>query len=62
MPPNWVSEASPTLGCSILIYMSVCRNVGMYVGLSTKICMSKCVGGITHTHAQSQLWAVKTNL
>ena len=46
--PNWASEASPTLGCSIEIlrdiYMCVCRG-------------PKTVGGITWAkcvHAQSQ--------
>ena len=39
---SWVSEASPTLGCSIEIsrdiYMSVCMSV---------VCQINCVGGIT---------------
>ena len=52
---SWVSEASPTLGCSIEIlrYIYVCRFV------YKTIHMSECVGGITrpkHTHAQSQFW------
>ena len=52
----WVSEASPTLGCSIEISRDIymCRFV----------CppYAKCIGGITwpkHEHAQSQFWAVK---
>ena len=53
---NWVSEASPTLGCSIEIlrdlYMSVSRSV-RYV-----CCVQKCVAGITwpkRAHAESQI-------
>ena len=60
---NWVSEASPTLGCSleisIDIYMSVCRYVGMYVGLSTKNMYAKMRGrnyvAQTHTCSKSVL-------
>ena len=63
----WASEASPTLGCSI----EISRDIYMYVGLSTfvygnpihKICMLKCMGGITwskHAHAQSQFWELET--
>ena len=58
---NWASEASPTMGCLIEISRDICQ----YVGLSKKICMPKCVGGITwtkHAHAQSKFWAVKTAL
>ena len=58
----WVSEASPTLGCSIerfrMIYICMC--VGLYVYR-----MPKYIGGITwpkHAHAQSKFWAVKTDL
>ena len=46
----------------------VCRYVGMYVGMSVclkKMCMTKCVGGITwskHAHAQSKFGTVKTDL
>ena len=60
---NWASEASPTLGSSIEIsrdIMSVCMSVCLQ-----KIRIPKCVGGITwskHAHAQSQVWAVKTDL
>ena len=61
---NWASEASPTLGCSIEIlrdiYVSVSRSVGQYVCR-----VQKCVGRIMwpkHAHAQSQIWAVKTDL
>ena len=62
---NYASEASPTLGCSIEISWDI---VCVYVGLSmfvwethTKLCMPKCVGGITwskHMHAQSQFWEI----
>ena len=38
-----------------VIYM--CRSVGRYVCR-----VPKCVGGITCAHAQSQFWAVKTDL
>ena len=58
---NWVSKASLTLGCSIKILRDIYLYVAMYVGLSTKIRMPKCVGGITwpkHAHAQSQFCAV----
>ena len=48
----WASETSPTLGCSIEISHDVhiiCRHV----------CHGpKCLGA----HAQSQFWAVKTDL
>ena len=65
---NWASEARPTLGCSIEIsrdiYMSVGhQSVGWSVGMS--VMSKKCVGGITwpkRAHAQSQIWAVKTDL
>ena len=43
----------------------ICLYVGMYVGLSKKIRMPKCVGKMTwpkHAHAQSQFCAVKINL
>ena len=51
----WASEASPTLGCSIEIPRDIyiCRYVCHVL---------KCVGGITYAHAQSQFWAVKTDL
>ena len=49
----WASEASPTLGCSIEISRDICRYVCRVL---------KCVGRITCTHAQSQFWAVKTDL
>ena len=56
---NWASEASPTLGCSIEISHDICvsQSVSRYV-----CCVPKCVGGITCAHAQSQFWAVKTDL
>ena len=63
---NWVSEASPTLGCSIEISRDVGLYVGVYVGLSTKIYVCQNVWvelcGPKHTHTQSQFWAVKTDL
>ena len=49
---NWASEASPTLRCSIEISRDI------------YICWYVCriLGGITYAHAQSQFWAVKTDL
>ena len=55
------------MGCSIEISRDI---YSRYVSLSTgnpykKRRMPKCVGGITwpkHAHAQSQFWAVKTDL
>ena len=46
---NWVSEASPTLGCSIEISSDIYVCVGLYVHR-------------TWPNAQSQFWAVKTDL
>ena len=57
----WASEASPTLGCSIETSRDI---LYIYVGLYVHH-MPKCVGRITlpkHAHAQSQFWAVKTDL
>ena len=57
--PNWASEASPTLGCSIEISRDIYMSVGRYVCRGPK-----SVGGITwakRAHAQSQFWAVKSD-
>ena len=43
--PNWASEASPTLGCSIEISRDICIYICIYVGMSR--CQINCVGGIT---------------
>ena len=62
----WASEASPTLECSIEITgdIYICRSFGRSVG--RYVCRGpKCVGGITwpkHARAQSQFWAVKSDL
>ena len=55
-PPNiWASEASPTLGCSSVIYI-----YNVYMLSVCLVCQINCVGGITwtkHVHAQSLfLW------
>ena len=65
---KWVSEANPILGCSIEIShdIYICQYVCRFVyGKPIQKIMPKCVGRITwpkHAHAQSQFWAVKTDL
>ena len=47
-----------------LFHSYSCNKLYIYVGLHVHR-MSKCLGGITwlkHAHAQSQFWAVKTDL
>ena len=47
---NWVSEASPTLGCSIEIsrdILYICMSSIVYGKTIQKNCMLKCVGGNT---------------
>ena len=58
-----MSEASPTLGCSIEILRDICRCVGMYVGLSTKKLYAKMRGRnyVVQTHMLSQFWEFETN-
>ena len=54
---NWVSEASPTLGCSIEISRDI------YI-CACVCCGPKSIGGTTwakRAHAQSQYWAVKSD-
>ena len=58
--------ARPVMGTIFLVYIYVCRNVGLSMGNPyKKRRMPKCMGGITwpkEAHAQSQFWAVKTDL
>ena len=54
--------ARPVMGAFFLVY--ICRYVGMSVAMSI-VCQINYVGGITwikHAHAQSQVWAVRTDL
>ena len=55
----YITQLSPTLGCSPEISRDIYVSAGRYVRR-----VQKCVGGITwpkHAHAQSQIWAVKTD-
>ena len=60
-----MSEASPTLGCSIEVSRDICVSVCLWETIQKYVC-KKYVGRITwwpkHAHAQGLFWAVKTEL
>ena len=52
--PRPIKKCTVQTGCTV--YVGRCMSV---------VCQINCVGGITwtkHAHAQSQVWAVKTDL